>query len=289
MAKHILQQVRQAVSNLNPQEVRQTAERRLHVRLVAASGSGYLAMEDFLSPPGISRGRRYELAHSLFRADDPGSPEDFDLEIYEEGLPRPEEAVAFSAREPEAMVAEVLVRREDLGLPLARFFRPFRRAVSEQVIVNIAKENALFALATALPNIAPGLVHLPWVVGEFTSDTAFLTVNQVRMAFLLGAASDRPVGYREQKAEIASIIAGAFGWRALARELAGKIPFGAGLIPKAAIAFAGTYVVGASMERLYRVGYGYTRAERRQAYEGALEHGKAVTASLIESWRNRRG
>ena len=47
---------------------------------------------------------------------------------------------------------------------------------------------------------------------------------------------------------------GAFGWRALARELVGKIPMGGGLIPKAAIAYAGTRVVGLSLERLYRIG-----------------------------------
>ena len=43
------------------------------------------------------------------------------------------------------------------------------------------------------------------------------------------------MGYGEQKTEVASITAGAFGWRAVARELAGKIPLGGGLVPKAAI------------------------------------------------------
>jgi len=288
MARHILQQVRRAVGNLNPHEVREAAERPLHIRLVACSSAGYAAMEDYLSPPGISRNKRWELVQFLYRADDPGAPEDFDLEIFEEGLPRPEYAFSFSPETPERTVEEILQRCEELGLPLARCFRPFRRPVVERIVNTISKENALFALATALPNLAPGLVQLPWAVAELGSDTAFLTVNQIRMAFLLAAASDRPVGYREQRAEIASIIAGAFGWRALARELAGKIPFGGGLIPKAAIAFAGTYVVGNSVERLYRIGYGYTRAERRLAYQEALERGKRLAGSLLESWRERR-
>ena len=42
----------------------------------------------------------------------------------------------------------------------------------------------------------------------------------------------------------------AFGWRALARELVGHIPLGGGLIPKGAIAYAGTYVVGKGLEYL---------------------------------------
>jgi hypothetical protein len=105
---------------------------------------------------------------------------------------------------------------------------------------------------------------------------------------MLAAASDRKVGYREQRAEIASLFAGAFGWRAIARELAGKIPMGGGLIPKAAIAFAGTYVVGASLERYYRVGYGYTPEERRAAYDQALERGKEIAAGLVRKVAGKR-
>ncbi len=68
---------------------------------------------------------------------------------------------------------------------------------------------------------------------------------------MLAAASDRVIGYREQRSEIASVIAGVFGWRALARELVGKIPFGGGLIPKAGISYAATLAVGMSLERLW--------------------------------------
>jgi hypothetical protein len=64
-------------------------------------------------------------------------------------------------------------------------------------------------------------------------------MNQVRMAFLVAAASDKQVGYDKQLAELLSIAAGAFGWRALARELVGFIPLGGGLIPKGAIAYRG--------------------------------------------------
>ena len=81
----------------------------------------------------------------------------------------------------------------------------------------------------------------------------------------------------------------AFGWRAIARELAGKIPFGGGLIPKAAIAYAGTYVAGRVLERLYREGYEFSRKERKLAYESAFEKGKRVAAELIEAFKMHRG
>ena len=201
---------------------------------------------------------------------------------------RPSGAFVFNPQRPERLVEDILDEREDLSLPLARRFQPFRAAVTGKLIHRIGKENALFSVATALPNIAPTILELPWAFGEFGSDTVFLTVNQVRMLFLLAGASDRPVGYREQRAEIASVIASSFGWRALARELIGKIPFGGGLIPKAAIAFAGTYVMGRSAERLYRIGYAYTRDERRTAYAEALERGKKLVASLMSDLKKRR-
>jgi hypothetical protein len=112
-------------------------------------------------------------------------------------------------------------------------------------------------------------------------------MNQVRMAFQIAGASDRNIGYREQRSEMASLVAGAFGWRALARELVGHIPMGGGLIPKAAVAFAGTYVVGASLERYYRIGYGLTREERKAAYENAFERGKSVARAFLEARRSR--
>ncbi len=288
MSTNILQQVRQAVRNLNPQDVRNAAERRLAIRLVASSEDGYAAMEEFFVPAGCSPARRTEARGMLFRAGDAGAPERFDLEIWEAGLAAPREAFLFYPGQPDRTVAEILARKEELGLALARVLAPFRRPVVEKVITSISKENALFALLTALPNIAPGLLQLPWGAAEAGSDTAFITVNQIRMLFLLAAANDRPVGYREQRAEIASVIAGAFGWRALARELVGKIPFGGGLIPKAAVAYAGTFVVGKSAERLYRIGYGFTREERRLAYQEAYERGKQVARSLLEERRKQK-
>ena len=159
---------------------------------------------------------------------------------------------------------------------------PFRERVATRIIHAVSRDNALFALATALPDVVPSLFELPWALGEYASDTAFLTANQIRMTFLLAAASDRPVGYREQRREIGSIVAGAFGWRALARELVGKIPLGGGLIPKAAIAYAGTFLAGNVVERVYRTGHRFSRAERRRAYETGIERGKRVAGELLD-------
>jgi hypothetical protein len=240
-------------------------------------------METFFAPPHLSPGRRAQAARLLVRG---GSP-DCDVQIFESSLLRPAEAFSFDPEEPESCVRRVVRAREDLRLTLARHLFPFRTEVSLRIVRSVAKENALFCLATALPGVVPSFLTLPWAAGEFGSDTAFLTGNQIRMAFLLGAANDRRVGYRDQKSEIASLVAGAFGWRALARELVGKVPFGGGLIPKAAIAWAATFAVGLSLERLYRLGYGFTRTERRAVYEEAYDHGRQIAGMLLEGLRHR--
>lgn len=283
----MLREIKRAIANLRPDEVRQTADRRLAIGLVASSAGAYNAMEQFLAPAAMSPERRAEVLSMLHRAGDPGIPDRFDLVLYEHLLPRADNSFTFDLADPGRTVKEILAGRSELGLALARHFAPFRRPVINEVLYSISKENALFSLATALPNVVPSFIDLPWAVGEFASDTAFLTMNQIRMAFLVAAASDSEIGYREQKAEIASIVTGAFGFRAVARELVGKIPFGGGLIPKAAVAFAGTYVVGLSLERYHRIGYGLTRQERKHAYEAALVQGKTVAEMLLAGFKKK--
>ncbi len=280
----VLSEVKRALANLKPGEVLTAAERPVRVGLVAASQDSLGRMEGYLVPPHLSAQRRAESLQMLIR----GGGADCDVEIYESSLLRPAKAFSFDPDAPEDCVRRILRRRDDLSLPLARQFYPFRKPAAFHLIRTVAKENALFSLVTALPDMVPSLISLPWAVGEFSSDTAFLTGNQLRMAFMLAAGSDRQPGYREQKSEIASIIAGAFGWKALARELVGKVPFGGGLIPKAAIAWAGTFVVGLSLERLYSVGYGFTRAERRSVYEEAYQHGREIAGMLLEGIRHRK-
>jgi len=283
MSDRIFRQIRTAFRQLNPGEIRRVADRPLHIGLVAASSESVAAMEDFLVPPSISRAKREEIFGFLHRAGDLGSPGTYDLTIVEENLLAPPGAFYFYAADPEKMVREILDNRPELRVALARYFPVFRKSVISRTIQEVAKENALFALLTALPDAIPALFAAGWAAGEFASETTVLTVNQVRMAFVIAAASDREVGYFEQRSQIASIIAAAFGWRALARELVGKIPFGAGLIPKAAVAYAGTYVVGETLQRFYEIGYGYTRAERQLAYERAFQKGKTVAKSLMEA------
>ncbi|HEY1339125.1 MAG TPA: hypothetical protein VGF59_16540 [Bryobacteraceae bacterium] len=276
----VIKQARAAVSLLNSDEVRRRAERPVHIGLVSATGSGYAEMEDFLIPAALPRESRLGTMEMVHRASDPSTPEKVDLVLYEEGLPCPKGAYHFYSDSPEMTIEQILHdHHDDLALALARHYPGFRKPVVDRIVQAVSRENALFAIATALPNVVPNLLELPWAFGEFASDTAFLTANQVRMAFLISAACGHEVGFTRQKAEVLSISASAFGWRALARELVGHIPMGGGLIPKGGIAYAGTYLVGKGLERYHHAESPFTRAEHKELYREAYQKGRAIAES----------
>ena len=287
MAQTMLKQIRRAIAQLSPDEVYARAQRPVRILLRSSSTDSAVALEDCLLGNSLGPARLKEARLVLRREDEVEEGSRFHLIFFEAGLEAPSDwrvgydAFEFHPARPERIVTDVLDAREDLELALARRFRPFYDRVTHDIIRRVSGENAMFAIMSALPNVIPSLAEIPWAFGEFASDTAVLTVNQIRMAFQLAAAGDHAVGFSEQRSEIGGIVAGAFGWRSLAREFSGKLPFGGGLIPKAAIAFAGTWVAGASLERLYRVGYGLSRQERKRVWDEAFTRGKEVASQLL--------
>jgi hypothetical protein len=284
MAIQSLVHIRKALNSLNPNQVRELSSKPVHVTLHAPDDSAYREMEDFFLQD-LRPVRRRESAQLISRGDRTVSLPGEELVVYHRGLLAPSDALMFNPADPEDLIHSALHRYPDAGIPLSRSFFPFRKPFIRQVISKTSRENTLFSLTTALPDIIPSVIELPWAVAEFASDTAFLTMNQVRMAFLIAAASDRDIGYREQKSEIATVIGSAFGWRALAKQLVGKIPFGGGLIAKAAVAYAGTKVLGLSLDHYYSIGFTYSRAERDRLYADAFRQGKKVAFRILSHTR----
>lgn len=276
----LLKQGRAALSLLNSDEVTTRAQRIVTFGLVADTNQSYAEMEDFLIPPSLPPEERTQLRKQVYLAGEPGAPAKVDLVLYQYGVTRDEGTYTFDSHDPDTTIRQILRDHDDLSLALARQYPAFRKPVVDKIIQSVARENALFSIATALPDMVPSIVELPWAIGEFASDTAFLTANQIRLAFLIAAAYGKEAGFLSQKAEILSIIGSAFGWRAIARELVGKIPLGGGLIPKGAIAYAGTFIAGKSLEYFYHANGQYSRGQRRELYREALEHGKSIAASL---------
>ena len=290
-----LKEVRRIKEGLDTDEIRNQSARVLRIGVAAGTEEGFRTIETFLFPKAPETQQQQRATEMVERVDltQTGSAGaaacDFVLCEARVSLgPLPVNGYRLDSHDPEKTIDAILADHPELELALARNFVEFRPFVARRIIHRISSENALFSLVSALPNIVPNFLELPWAIGEFATDTAFLTMNQIRMALLMAAAHNRPVGYMEQKVQLAAIAGGAFGWRALARELAGKIPLGGGLIPKAAISFAGTWVVGLGLERANHFGRGLTARERREAYAAALERGREFARNLLPDLRRPR-
>ena len=211
-------------------------------------------------------------------------PEAVDLILFEQGIPAAKGTYTFHRDDPSATVAEILRGNEDIALALARQFPAFRaRGGGADHPCRGPRERALrrrhgASRYRAQPGgAALGLrrICLRHGVPHRQSDSH---------GFLIAAAYGKEVGFAGQKGAILSIAAGAFGWRALARELVGKIPLGGGLIPKGAIAYAGTYAVGKGLEFYYGGNGSLSRGQRRTVFREALDRGREVAAGVAKEW-----
>src|SRR5262249_38273643 len=147
------------------------------------------------------------------------------------------------------VLARLLEQRPDLLLSLGRRFPGLRDAVAKRVIRDTATANAEFAMLTALPGDIPvlGAILPAGAIG----DIFVLTKNQAMMMYRLAALHELPLDTKSRSRDIAPLLANAFGWRALAREIVGAVPGGVGLVARGSIAYAGTVALGKSLEKLY--------------------------------------
>jgi hypothetical protein len=288
-------QASSALAGLNADAVLQESETPFAVALVG-SPDEVSTMEDWLVPPSLNTAQQAQARRRIYSITVP-------LSIGDRGLlqqatiriaapsalpPVSQELHAitrdyfpFHPDDAAHIAARIVASQPDLQLALSRNFPALRDAVVTRIIQKTAKENAAFAIVSALPNVIPSPIELPWAVGEFASDTIVITANQMRMALAIAAACDTPVGFGEQRGQVASILGSAFGLRAIARELAGKIPAGGGMAAKGLIAFAGTYTLGLGLARWNRSGRRPSRGEKRLAYQRALESGRELINDLV--------
>ncbi len=276
MLLSFLGQVGSAIKTLNPSAVSRAARRPLSFGVLAADEDCADAILDFLQPTfgGGAEGRVIRIARD----------EDFDqveVGFAERGVAHPPHFYTFDPADSEASAAALLRGSEAEWLPLARNFGGFRPMVCDRMIWKVAKENAVFAVTTSLPNVVPLAVFLPWVASEFASDTLFLTANQVRLSFLLAAVHGHDVGFDSQSIKIGSIAGAALGWRALARQAVSKVPAGIGLVPKGLIALAGTYAVGRGLEHWFREGTILGAAARQRHFEQARVAGREAVEQIV--------
>jgi uncharacterized protein (DUF697 family) len=163
---------------------------------------------------------------------------------------------------------------EELHLPLARHIPLARTSYSKRLTDETAKANAVYAASTALGGFIP-VVNVPLNV----ADMMILTKNQLVMAYKLALAYGKTGTPISVMTEMIGVLGSGFFFRQLARGLVGFIP-GWGVLPKIAVAYAGTYLVGQGVSVWLRDGQTLTQRELERFYTEALAKGKKWAASL---------
>lgn len=259
----------------NPDAV---AAARTHA-LGGHAGPAAAAAEPFLycvSPP-YGPAEENQLRHADLIVSLPGGP----------GITEFRPAETVLVERPDRLVQLVLGRRPDLRVALARRLPGFRSLASEQVIREVSRINAEFAAVSGISGAIPVLAPLfPALAG---TDILVLTKNQVMMVFRLAAIHGEELDFKSRLREVAPVIGGAFGWRAIARELAGLLPGGLGIPMRAAIAYSGTYAVGRATEFVFDEGRAPTRREMRRIYEEGTALARETAGRLKERFTSRGG
>lgn len=166
---------------------------------------------------------------------------------------------------------------DSLRISLARHVPLLRDAYARILVEETSRSNAIYAASTGLAQVVP-ILNIPLNV----ADIVILTKNQLIMAYKLALAEGKKGEPQELMKEIISVVGGGFFFRQVARELVGLIPAW-GIVPKVAVSYAGTWVIGQTVHAWAAEGETATVKEMRRYYAEALEQGRAVAASLVDA------
>jgi uncharacterized protein (DUF697 family) len=169
-----------------------------------------------------------------------------------------------------------------LRLALARQLPPLRAAIFTALIDETARANATYALTTGLAEAVP-VLDVPLNL----ADMVVLTKNQLVMSYKIALACGKKGQPRELIGEVMGVIGGGFLFRQAARQLVGLIPV-AGIVPKVAMAYAGTWAVGRAVAAWASEGRRLTPAAVRAFYREAWDRGKTVARAMADQAKRAR-
>ncbi len=172
-------------------------------------------------------------------------------------------------------VPAVLDMLPDQHLALGRQFPLFRIAIAHELINETCFANAAYSVSTGVAEIVP-VLDIPLNI----TDMLVLTKAQAFLVYKLGLVFGFSLNWQDYITEFGSVIGGGFIWRQMARMLVGLIPIW-GIVPKVAVSYAGTYVVGHVVLQWYLTGRKVTRQQIGAIYQQAFEKGKTYARTLI--------
>ncbi len=172
-------------------------------------------------------------------------------------------------------VPAVLDMLPDQHLALGRQFPLFRVAIAHELINETCFANAAYSVSTGVAEIVP-VLDIPLNI----TDMLVLTKAQAFLVYKLGLVFGFSLNWQDYITEFGSVIGSGFIWRQAARMLVGLIPIW-GIVPKVAVSYAGTYVVGHVVLQWYLTGRKVTPQQIGAIYKQAFDKGKTYARTLI--------
>ncbi len=169
-----------------------------------------------------------------------------------------------------------------LRLPLARRLPPLRPAALNMLIQETSQVNASYSFTTGLGETVPGL---NFVLGA--GDAIVLTKNQLMMAYKIALVSGKSGSPQKLLGEIVGVLGSGFLFRQLARQMSGLIPIW-GIVPKVAVAYAGTWAIGRAVTVWATEGQKITPELMSGHYREAMEQGRQAAQRIVDNARRPR-
>ncbi len=186
---------------------------------------------------------------------------------------------SFLVNEFVPMVLEMLPNNH---LAMGRLFPLFRLTIAHQLINETCFSNAAYSFSTGVAEIVP-VLDLPLNL----TDLVILTKSQAFLAYKLGLVVGFSTRWQDYVTEFGGVIGSGFVWRQAARSLVGLVP-GWGIVPKVAIAYSGTYVVGHAILGWYLGGKHLTPKQMRELSMQAFTRGKEYALRIAAKIPKRK-
>ncbi len=285
-----VREILQISKELSTEEVRLLADKRFRIALVGSPVRTHDVAEQLLEGlplPEREKSREFLICSTTV----PAEPADILIDCG--GAEEPvigEHYTWLLPEHGEAVVKQVIRDLPGLAVALARRFPIFREPAVEYLIKEASRVNGQIAMVSAIPGIIPiATVILPPAA---VADIVLLTKNQIMLLLKIAAALGLSYHTRDRLKEIVPVVAGAMGWRSLAREFVGMVPGGVGVLVKGAIAYAGTYVVGRSAYWFWTTGEQLSRRQKEKLYRQMLEEATRTLTpppATVDSANEREG
>jgi uncharacterized protein (DUF697 family) len=166
-------------------------------------------------------------------------------------------------------------------LALARTLPPLREAIFDQLIDETARANATYSFTAAMAESVP-VVGVPLNL----ADIIILTKNQLVMGYKIAVGAGKRGRAQDVIGEVLGVVGGGFLARQAARGLVGLIPI-AGIIPKVAIAYTGTWAIGQAVVAWATHGKRVSPSTMRRLSRDARAQGRAFARRLVDARRSR--